>query len=404
LTRLAGASTEEASQRSLIVLGSTGSVGCNTLDVARRHADQYSVVGLSARSNVDRLLEQIRLFRPEFAAVENVEAGANLEQVLTSEGLSGTKVLTGANAATTLLEELKADVVMAAIVGSAGLHSAFRAVELGLTVLIANKEPLVMAGHLFKQAAKQSGAMLLPVDSEHNAVFQCVAGANAVDQSVSKIVLTASGGPFFRAAKLPSWASLAGITPEQAVAHPNWNMGAKISVDSATMMNKGLELIEACNLFDLPVDKVEILLHPQSVVHAMVHFVDGSSIAQMGLPDMRVPIAHAMAWPHRFESGVSNISLAEVGQLTFREPDYQCMPCLRLARDVAKEQSPVLATKLNAANEVAVEAFLAGKLPFVKIPEVIAKVLDDGNGNRADDMETLIGIDYEARRQASQLV
>jgi 1-deoxy-D-xylulose-5-phosphate reductoisomerase len=390
--------------RSLVVLGSTGSVGCNTLDVARHQANSFSVKGLSARANVNLLFEQIQVFRPQLVAVENVAAATVLEDRLISEGLTSTKVLKGEHAATKLVEELRPDVVMAAIVGSAGLYSALRAVELGGTVLIANKEPLVMAGHLFQQAVKQSGATLLPVDSEHNAVFQCIAGSDVVDQPISEIVLTASGGPFFREDELPSWASLSDITPEQAIAHPNWSMGAKISVDSATMMNKGLEVIEACHLFELPVEKISVLLHPQSVVHGIVNFIDGSSIAQMGLPDMRVPIAYAMSWPHRFDSGVANISLAEVGQLTFRDPDYQCMPCLTLARDVAEEQSPVLATALNAANEVAVEAFLAGNLSFGKIPEVIAKVLGDRNGNPANDVETLIRVDYDVRKQVLDLV
>ncbi|HAY45951.1 MAG TPA: 1-deoxy-D-xylulose-5-phosphate reductoisomerase [Gammaproteobacteria bacterium] len=394
----------EVSRRTLAVLGSTGSVGCNTLEVAHLQNDHFSVRGLSARSNVQLLFEQVQKFRPELVAVENIAAATELENRLASEGLAATKVLKGVTAATKLVEELSPDVVMAAIVGSAGLYSALRAVELGGCVLIANKEPLVMAGHLFQQAAKQSGATLLPVDSEHNAVFQCIAGADLAGQSISKIVLTASGGPFFRHAELPRWPTLSEVTPEQAIAHPNWTMGAKISVDSATMMNKGLEVIEACHLFELPVKKVSVLLHPQSVVHAIVNFIDGSSVAQMGLPDMRVPIAYAMSWPQRFESGVSNISLAEVGSLTFREPDFDCMPCLGLARDVAKEESPVLATTLNAANEIAVEAFLKGNLSFVKIPEVIAKVLGDCNGNPGIDVETLIRVDNDVRKQTLDLV
>jgi 1-deoxy-D-xylulose-5-phosphate reductoisomerase len=392
------------SSRTIVVLGSTGSVGCNTLDVAYLQKDHFSVQGLSARSNINLLFEQIQKFQPQLVAVENVAAGTELDNRLVSEGLTATKVLKGVSAATKLVEELCPDVVMAAIVGSAGLHSALRAVELGGAVLIANKEPLVMAGHLFQQAAKQSGATLLPVDSEHNAVFQCIAGADLAGQPVSRIVLTASGGPFFRKAELPRWSSLSEVTPDQAIAHPNWTMGAKISVDSATMMNKGLEIIEACHLFELPVEKIDVLLHPQSVVHAIVNFIDGSSVAQMGLPDMRVPIAYAMSWPYRFESGVSNISLAEVGSLTFREPDYQCMPCLGLARDVAKEESPVLATTLNAANEIAVDAFLQGNLSFIKIPEVIAKVLGDCNGNPGNDVETLIRVDNDVRKQTLDLV
>ena len=388
-------------QRRLVVLGSTGSVGRNTLEVAGLHPELYQVAGLSVRSNTDVLIQQLERYRPAVVAVEDEQAGKGLQNLLDKEGLQ-TRLICGQDAATRLVEELQPDLVMAAIVGSAGLRSALCAVELGKTVMVANKEPLVMAGHLFKQAAADSGARILPVDSEHNAIFQCVMGVEQFDKEVRDIILTASGGPFFRGDKPQSWNALADVTPDQAIAHPNWNMGAKISVDSATMMNKGLEIIEASHLFDLDVSHISVMLHPQSVVHSVVNFVDGSSLAQMGLPDMRVPIANAMAWPGRHESGVEPVSLAEVGSLDFRIPDYEQMPCLRLARDVAQDGSPVLATSLNAANEIAVAAFLDGRLAFTGIPEVIAKVLDDCNGNQANDVETLIEVDKTARTAANK--
>ena len=376
------------------VLGSTGSIGLNTLDVLERHRDRYEVFALAARSNVARLREQCVQHRPRFAVVVDPTAAALLTSQLRSVG-SSTEVLTGEQALSDIAAHADVDTIMAAIVGAAGLGSSLAAAFAGKRILLANKEALVMAGPLVIRAAKESRAQLLPVDSEHNAVFQCFSDK----QFVRRIVLTASGGPF---RSLPVEA-LNGVTPEQACAHPNWVMGRKISVDSATMMNKGLEVIEARWLFDLAPENIEVVIHPQSIVHSLVEYVDGSVIAQMSNPDMRVPIANALAYPERVESGVQPLDLSLVKTLSFENPDQRRFPCLGLAYEALRAGGTAPAM-LNAANEVAVEAFLAGRLPFTAIPHVIETTLQSMQPTGADSLQTVMEADAAARRAAMERV
>jgi 1-deoxy-D-xylulose-5-phosphate reductoisomerase len=358
--------------QSLTVLGSTGSIGLSTLDVVARHPERYSVYALTANSSTDTLFAQVEMFSPRYAVLRDEVLAAEFALRLQAAG-SKTQVLGGESGLCKVARE--ADITMAAIVGAAGLVPTMAAVEAGKKVLLANKEALVMAGPLFMDAVARSGAILLPIDSEHNAIFQClpVASDGVVSkQGVLRILLTGSGGPF-RATPI---ADLAEVTPDQACAHPNWSMGRKISVDSATMMNKGLELIEACWLFATEPAKIEIIIHPQSVVHSMVEYIDGSVLAQLGNPDMRTPIAHALAWPERISSGVSSLNIIAQARLDFEAPDESKFPCLRLARSAAERGGSAPAV-LNAANEMAVEAFLDGRLAFVDIAEVIAQVMSE---------------------------
>jgi len=340
----------------VLILGSTGSVGVNTLDVIARHPDRYRVVGLTANRQVDRLFEQCLKFRPDFALMNDANAAQQLKDKLQSAGAS-TVVQSGEDALCEIAAHPSVDAVMASIVGAAGLLPTLSAVRAGKRVLLANKEALVMAGRLFMDEVVEHGACLLPIDSEHNAIFQCMPQSHnglALD-GVVKIVLTASGGPF---RDLDS-SALHSVTPEQACSHPNWKMGRKISVDSATLMNKGLEVIEACWLFGVDVDQIEVVLHPQSVIHSMVSYADGSVLAQLGNPDMRTPIAHALAWPERIASGVEPLDFLQLSQLTFGQPDTSRFPCLALAMD-AMRAGGTATTALNAANEIAVAAFLGG--------------------------------------------
>ncbi len=385
------------SRQGIAILGSTGSIGVSTLDVLRRHADRYRVVALTAFSQTDRLFDQIRTFEPDVAVMVDAAAARRLADRVRDAGLP-TRVLAGTEALTEVVRYDTVDQVMAAIVGAAGLLPTLAAAEAGKRILLANKEALVMSGTLLLEAVQRSGAQLLPIDSEHNAIFQCLPpdfdrGLDAI--GVRQILLTGSGGPF---RDLPL-EQLPRVTPDQACAHPNWSMGRKISVDSATMMNKGLELIEACLLFGTTPDRVRIVVHPQSVIHSMVEYVDGSVLAQLGQPDMRTPIAHALAWPARMDAGVEPLDFFRVGNLQFEAPDPERFPALRLAETAARRAGTAPAI-LNAANEVAVDAFLAGRIRFTDIAALVAAVVETVAASDAADLETVLAADARAREAA----
>ena len=382
-------------RRTITILGATGSVGVSALDVIARHADNYRVFALTANASVELLAEQCARFEPDYAVIADA---AQLGALKARIAASKTEALAGADALSRVASDRRCDTVLAGIVGAAGLTPTWSAVTAGKRVLLANKEALIMAGALFMREAERSGATLLPVDSEHNGVFQCLDRIERPwSAAVEKIVLTASGGPFLDAPP----ESLAQVTPEQAVAHPNWEMGAKISVDSATMMNKGLEVIEACWLFDLAPEQVEVVVHPQSVVHAMVVFRDGSVIAQMARPDMRVPIACALAWPERIDSGVGALDFSRGVELQLREVDEEKFPCLPLAyRALRAGETAVIA--LNAANEVAVAEFLTGRLRFDRIAEVVQATLDAVETRPVKTLEAVIAADTAARQRARE--
>ncbi len=383
------------------ILGSTGSIGVNTLDVIGRHPQRFRVVALSGYSQVDRLFEQCGQVRPQHVVMVDDEAAAQLRRRLARAGVS-TKVHAGAAALAEIVRARDVDIVMAAIVGAAGLLPTLAAVRAGKRVLLANKEPLVISGSILIREAQRSGAQLLPIDSEHNAIFQCMPAGYAPGANhgaVRRILLTCSGGPF----RTTAAAELAHVTPEQACAHPKWVMGRKISVDSATLMNKGLELIEACRLFDVTPQQIEILIHPQSVVHSLVEYADGSVLAQLGNPDMRTPIAHALAWPERIESGVRSLDLLEIGRLDFEPPDVERFPCLRLAHEAARTGGTAPAI-LNAANEIAVAAFLARRIRFNHIPAVIEQTLTEIDSNTDSELEVVLADDARARARAAAIV
>ena len=387
--------------KGLCVLGSTGSIGVSTLDVAGRHPDRYRVVALTANNNIDRLFEQCQRFDPRYAVMIDERPAAELRQRLVDAGIK-TEVLSGVKALEDVSVLPEVDSVMAAIVGAAGLLPTLAAAKAGKTVLLANKEALVMSGPLFMSAVRESGADLLPIDSEHNAIFQCMpanyhAGRQAAE--VRRILLTASGGPFLR----KGLHELHDVTPDEAVAHPNWVMGRKISVDSATMMNKGLELIEACLLFNTPPEKVEVVIHPQSVIHSMVDYVDGTVLAQMGNPDMRIPIAHAMGWPDRFDSGAEPLNLFSVRRLDFEAPDFDRFPCLQRAYDAVRAGGTMPAI-LNAANEIAVASFLDSHIRFTAIPEVIDHCMNQVSAKSADSIDQVLEADRLARDAAAQYI
>ena len=377
--------------RSVSIFGATGSVGLSTLDLIRQHRGKYRVVALTANGNASAIAQLAREFDAELAVVADESAYSELQDALAGTGI---EAAAGPQA---VVEAAKrdADWTMASIVGCAGLPSTMAAIEAGNTVALANKEALVSAGELMMAAVRRSGAVLLPVDSEHNAIFQCLAGGK-IDQ-VRKITLTASGGPF-RAFSLEQ---MEGVTPTQAVAHPNWDMGAKISIDSATMMNKGLELIEAFHLFAVGLDKLDILVHPQSVIHSMVEYVDCSTLAQLGSPDMRIPIASALAWPERIATTCKPLDLAAIGQLTFEQPDIVRFPALRLARAAITEGGAKPAI-LNAANEVAVAAFLAGQIKFLEIAELVEATLTAYVPDAPTNLDDLFSIDADARHYACE--
>ncbi len=383
------------------ILGSTGSIGNSTLDVLRMHSDRFQVVALTANTNAQELLQQCLEFQPKFAVLSEQSTTDAVQQQFKQE-CPDTELLSGPDALEMVAQLPSAHYVMAAIVGAAGLLPTIAAAKSGKCILLANKEALVMSGRLLLDQAKQNGATILPIDSEHNAVFQCLPadyGRGLHEVGVKRILLTASGGPFL---KTPM-DELASVTAEQACAHPNWEMGRKISVDSATMMNKGLELIEACLLFNATPEEVEVVLHPQSVIHSMVEYKDGSTLAQLGNPDMRTPIAHALAWPNRIESGVEGLDLFKVARLDFEPPDLNRFPCLALAYRAAKEGGSSPAA-LNAANEVAVEAFLDSKIPFVAIAQLIESVMDNMEKIDNFSLKQVLEIDQQARSIARELI
>jgi 1-deoxy-D-xylulose-5-phosphate reductoisomerase len=383
------------------ILGSTGSVGESTLDVIGRHPDRFRVVALGAHRNVAKLAEQCVKFAVPYAALADTRAANELETLLRARG-APTRVLAGAEGLIEIASLPEVSSVMAAIVGAAGLPSTLAAARAGKRLLLANKESLVMAGPLLMRLVRASGATLLPIDSEHNAVFQCLPRDTRCGEApagVRRILLTASGGPFL---DMPR-ARLEQVTPAQACAHPNWVMGRKISVDSATLMNKGLEFIEACLLFGVAPSQVEVLIHRESIVHSLVEYVDGSMLAQLGAPDMRTPIAHALAWPERVASGVQSLDLIRVGSLRFEAPDLQRFPALGLAQEAARAGGSRPAS-LNAANEVAVAAFLEGGLNFARIPAVIESVMATTSVGEIRDLEDVMAADAEARERASSLI
>ncbi len=384
----------------ITVLGSTGSIGCSTLDVVRRHPEKYRVYALTAATRVAEMAGQIAEFSPRYAVLADASAAAQLREQLPEDCV--TEVLNGEDALVQVASDECVDQVMAAIVGAAGLLPTLAAANAGKRVLLANKESLVMAGPLFLDAVKKGGAELLPIDSEHNAIFQSMPAdyAGRLDASgIRKILLTASGGPF----RGRQSSELNDVTPSQAVAHPNWSMGAKISVDSATLMNKGLELIEACFLFNCDADDVEVVVHPESVIHSMVQYCDGSVLAQLGQPDMRTPIAYGMAWPERIEAGVESLNLFDIARLNFEAPDEENFPCLALAR-IAFAQGGTMPAVLNAANEVAVAAFLREDIRFTTIPALIKKVMDQHSLVSADSLDAVLSADSWARATAESFL
>ncbi|MCX7079954.1 MAG: 1-deoxy-D-xylulose-5-phosphate reductoisomerase [Pseudomonas sp.] len=383
----------------ITVLGATGSIGLSTLDVIARHPERYQVFALSGFSRLNELFALCVRHTPRFAVVPEAVVARRLQDDLRAAGLQ-TRVLVGEEGLCQVAADPEVDAVMAAIVGAAGLRPTLAAVEAGKKILLANKEALVMSGALFMQAVRKSGSVLLPIDSEHNAIFQCMPGDFARGLGavgVRRILLTASGGPF----RQTPLSELAHVSPEQACAHPNWSMGRKISVDSASMMNKGLELIEACWLFDAKPAQVEVVIHPQSVIHSLVDYVDGSVLAQLGNPDMRTPIANALAWPERIDSGVAPLDLFSIARLDFQAPDEQRFPCLRLARQAAEAGNSAPAM-LNAANEVAVSAFLDRRIRYPEIASIIEEVLNLEPVVALDDLDAVFSADAKARTLTEQ--
>lgn len=385
--------------KTVTILGSTGTVGQNTLDVIARHKDLYEVFALTANTSVEQLLEQCHQFEPRFAVLKSTDAAMQLRKLMRGQG-GKTTVLGGIEGLLEVASHAECDYVMAAIVGAAGLEPTLAAVESGKRLLLANKEALVMSGSLFMDAVKSSGAEVLPIDSEHNAIFQCLPGATSFEsKDIRRILLTASGGPLLR----EPLDQLKYVHPDRACAHPNWKMGKKISVDSATMMNKGLELIEANWLFGVGMDRIEVIIHPQSIVHSMVEYRDGSILAQLGSPDMRTPIAHGLAWPKRIDSGVASLDFSTLGQLQFESVDMERYPCLRLAMDVITAGGS-LPTVLNAANEVAVQAYLDELICFTDIPIIIESVLERTDAPAAHSIEEILEIDRIARHSAEGMI
>ena len=384
--------------KQVTILGATGSIGSSTLDVITRHPNKYALYALTANTNVEQMALICQVHNPRYAVMSDTQSADHLQQLLSAK--SSTEVLGGEAALARVAADADVDIVMAAIVGSVGLMPTLSAVRAGKRVLLANKESLVMAGALFMEEVEKCSAELIPIDSEHNAIFQCLpmgASKGLIEKGITRILLTGSGGPF---RELPL-ADFDQVTPQQAIAHPNWDMGPKISVDSATMMNKGLELIEACWLFGMDETDVEILLHKQSIIHSMVAYSDGSVLAQMGNPDMRTPIANALAWPQRITSGVEPLDLLQVSQLSFQVADENRFPCLRLAREAIKQGGTSMAI-LNAANEVAVDNFLNHRIKFTDIPKLIEKTLLNIDSHDADSLQTVLADDARARNFVHQ--
>ncbi len=381
--------------RHICILGSTGSIGESTLDVVALHPDLFQITALTANTQVTKLAKQCHQFRPAIAVVKDAQHARHLKELL--QGLP-TQVLHGPEGLIEAIMHTDVDTVMAAIVGAAGLLPTLEAAKAGKRILLANKESLVMSGQILMDTIARSGAELLPIDSEHNAIFQCLPTSGNM-QAVEELLLTASGGPFLDR----PLATLDAITPEQACAHPNWVMGKKISVDSATMMNKGLELIEAMWLFNMPEDKIQIVIHPQSVIHSLVRYTDGSLLAQLGAPDMRTPIAYGLGWPHRIASGVKKLDMLTLNSLHFRAPDLQLFPGIRLARSAAKTKGTAPAI-LNAANEVAVEHFLQKRIRYTQIIPTVDQVLQKIPTKSVDDLETVLEADRYARLLANDII
>jgi 1-deoxy-D-xylulose-5-phosphate reductoisomerase len=401
--------------KGITILGATGTIGINTLDVIKQHHEQFEVVALTANQQVERLEALCKEWSPRYAVMADKNAALQLEQRLKKVN-APVQVLSGTEGLTFVASLPEVDMIMAAIVGSAGLLPTLAAAKAGKRILLANKEALVMSGPLFMEAVHQHGAELLPIDSEHNAIFQCMpfgdrekekgerrkesyVSSSLTEMGVSRILLTASGGPF----RTYPISKLDDVTPEQACAHPNWNMGRKISVDSATMMNKGLEVIEACWLFSAQSKQVEVILHPQSIIHSLVEYIDGSVLAQLGNPDMRTPIAHALAWPQRMSSGVERLNLVKIAQLNFEAMDLVRFPCLKLAIE-AINAGGTSTTILNAANEIAVQAFLQERLRFTSIHQVIETTLSRLNGRTATSLEIILEDDQKAREIAASVI
>lgn len=388
--------------KNVCVLGATGSIGLNTLDVISQHPDTYRAFALTANTNHVEMLLLCEKYQPQFAVMVD-ESAAEILATKLKQKVSGITVLSGTKALEELASHDDVDIVMAAIVGAAGLKPNLAAASKGKKVLLANKESLVMSGQLFMSCVKESSAKLLPIDSEHNAIFQCLPQGYTCGEptgaAVNRILLTASGGPF------RTWPmnKLKTVTPAQACAHPNWVMGQKISVDSASLMNKGLELIEACWLFDVAPSKIDVHIHPESIIHSMVEYIDGSVLSQMGNPDMRTPIAYGLAWPERISAGVSSLDLFKIGQLNFERPDVSRFPCLQLAKDAFSRGGTACAS-LNAANEVAVASFLKGNIQFTAIPDIISRVLETVSVFDVDSVERVLNADLEARRTAEEAI
>lgn len=388
-------------QQVLTILGSTGSIGESTLDVVSRHPEKFRVFALAGHRQVDKLAAQCKQFRPEYAVVGDAGHAAELEKKLKQEGIN-TQVLYGAQALIDVASADEVSGVMCAIVGAAGLPSALAAAQKGKTIYLANKETLVVSGALFMETARQNGATVLPIDSEHNAIFQVLPRdytGRLNEHGINSIILTASGGPFLNT----DLSTFDSITPEQAVKHPNWSMGRKISVDSASMMNKGLELIEAHWLFNCPPEKLEVVIHPQSVIHSMVRYRDGSVLAQLGNPDMRTPIAYCLGLPERIDSGVGELDFSALSALTFQKPDFDRFPCLKLAYQAMNAGSAAPCV-LNAANEVAVAAFLDKRIKFTDIAQVVAHCLAQDFSDGRHDIESLLAQDAQTRRQAEAFI
>ncbi|KZC86284.1 1-deoxy-D-xylulose 5-phosphate reductoisomerase [Neisseria flavescens] len=388
-------------QQVLTILGSTGSIGKSTLDVVSRHPEKFRVFALAGHRQVDKLAAQCKQFRPEYAVVGDADHAADLEKKLKQEGID-TQVLYGVQALIDVASADEVSGVMCAIVGAAGLPSALAAAQKGKTIYLANKETLVVSGALFMETARQNGAIVLPIDSEHNAIFQVLPRdytGRLNEHGINSIILTASGGPFLNT----DLSTFDSITPEQAVKHPNWSMGRKISVDSASMMNKGLELIEAHWLFNCPPEKLEVVIHPQSVIHSMVRYRDGSVLAQLGNPDMRTPIAYCLGLPERIDSGVGELDFGALSALTFQKPDFDRFPCLKLAYQ-AMNAGGAAPCVLNAANEVAVAAFLDKRIKFTDIAQVVAHCLAQDFSDGRHDIEGLLAQDAQTRRQAEAFI
>ncbi len=377
------------------LLGSTGSIGTNVLDIVRRFPGKFQIVGLAAGTNIALLRDQVEAFEPEIISVATDQLAEDLAKLLGSAWTG--RIHTGREGNIKVATVPSADTVVSAIVGAAGLLPTLRAIEAGKTIGLANKETLVMAGDLIMQAARANKVAILPIDSEHNAIFQCLGAGRR--QDLHKIILTASGGPFIEKPLSELW----DVSPEQALAHPNWSMGRKISIDSASLMNKGLEVIEAKHLFDVEIEDIEVVVHPQSIVHSMVEFIDGSVISQMGIPDMRIPIAYALSYPRRLRINLPRLSLPTAKDLTFHKPDFKRFPALKLAYQACK-QGGTLPAVLNGANEIAVDAFLDGKIRFPEIGLVVAECLERHTRKDITDIETVLKADISARMQADSVV